>query len=163
LYRVLLSEPAVNLMSMHLLKLIPADPWLVPPKACWSAAAARFQHFAPQAETIEASSSATIQFIDPGGNFERVLCPACASDITDWWTTAMDAAWQSSFADLSISLPCCGITTNLNDLQYEWPAGFARFTLAAQNPKLERGLSFEELDELQAILGCRLRQVFVRI
>jgi hypothetical protein len=105
----------------------------------------------------------TIQFIDPGGNFERVLCPTCASDITDWWTTAMDAAWQSSFADLSISVPCCGITTSLNDLQYEWPAGFARFTLAARNPNLERELSFKQLDELQEILGCRLRQVFVRI
>ena len=150
-------------MSTHILKLIPTDPWLVPPEPRWSVAAARFHHFAPQAETIEPSSSATIQFVDPGGNFERVRCPACATDITDWWTTAMDAAWQSKFADLSTSVPCCATITTLNDLQYEWPAGFARFTLAARNPNLGQGLTFEALDELQAILGCRLRQVSVRI
>ena len=150
-------------MTTHVLKLIPTDPWLIPPEPQWSVAAARFYQFAPHAETIETSSSATIQFVDPGGNFERVRCPACATDITDWWTTAMDAAGQSNFADLSISVPCCAITTTLNELQYEWPAGFARFTLAARNPNLEHGLSVEALDELQEILGYRLRQVFVRI
>lgn len=150
-------------MATHVLKLIPTDPWLIPPEPHWSVAATRFHQFVPHAETIETSSSATIQFVDPGGNFERVRCPACATDITDWWTTAMDAAWQSNFADLSISVPCCAITTTLNDLQYEWPAGFARFTLAARNPNREHGLSVEALDERQEILGCRLRQVFVRI
>lgn len=150
-------------MATHVLKLIPTDPWLIPPEPRWAVAAARFHQFAPHAEAIETSSSSTIQFVDPGANFERVCCPACASDITDWWTSAMNAAWQAHFTDLSIRVPCCAITTTLNDLQYEWPAGFARFTLAARNPNLGQEMSSEALDELQEILGCRLRQIFVRI
>jgi hypothetical protein len=150
-------------MSIHFLKLIPTDPWFVPSEPRWSVAAARFHQFAPKAESVETSSTATIQFVDAGGNFERVRCPACAADITQWWIAAMDEAWQVHFANLSVTLPCCWIATSLNDLQYEWPAGFARFTLAARNPSLGSGLAQEKLDELQAILGCRLRQVFVRI
>jgi len=150
-------------MATHFLKLIPTEPALIPPKARWSAATTRFRQFIPQAEKIEISSMPTIQFVDPGANFERVLCPLCATALTDWWTTAMDAAWDFNFAELTIIVPCCGSMMTLNDLQYEWAAGFARFILTAQNPNLGRRLSQDELDELEGILGCRLRQVVVRI
>ena len=150
-------------MSSHFLKLIPTDPCFVPPEPVWSMAAACLDLLTPKADIIETSSSPSVQFVDPGDNFEHVRCPACASDITDWWTNAMDATAINHFTDLSATLPCCGLITSLNDLDYKWPAGFARFTLAARNPNLGRALSLEELDALQTILGCYLRQIFVRI
>ena len=108
---------------------------------------------------VEATVSDTVEFVDPGGNFERVLCPACNTEITRWWVGAMEAAYESRFENLMITLPCCGTSSSLNDLQYDWPAGFARFVLEVRNANIGGILPANEVAELEALLGCAVKQV----
>lgn len=57
--------------------------------------------------------------------------------------------------DLSetIRVPCCGAVTSLSDLDYRWPAGFARFVLEASEPTLAGTLDVLAVTQLEAILG----------
>ena len=71
----------------------------------------------------------------------------------------MDEAYKSRFSDLSLIMPCCGKATDLNALRYEWPAGFARFVLRAQNADIGGFLPASDLSVLEDILGCKLRQI----
>lgn len=71
----------------------------------------------------------------------------------------MDKAYEETrFADLAAILPCCGRLSSLNDLQYDWPAGFARFQLRVRDP----GKDIDEamLQELERILACSLKKVW---
>jgi hypothetical protein len=70
----------------------------------------------------------------------------------------MDAAHQEGFADLSVELPWCGDVCSLNDLRYEWRAGFARFVLKVESPG--RDIDGEQLGALETALGCKLRRIW---
>ena len=120
-----------------------------------------------------------IQFIDNGGNWQEVRCPRCKAVLADdWWTQAMDRAHGTKFAELSVKLPCCGWDSNLNDLEYDWPAGFARFSISVKNPVRIDQSSVVQIDEkvarmnftmldpdenllarVGAALGCPVRKV----
>jgi len=69
----------------------------------------------------------TIQFADAGGNFERVSCPFCKTDLLiGWWQDSMDEAYsiEDGFIDLDTVTPCCHKATSLHDLDYYFPQGF---------------------------------------
>ena len=73
----------------------------------------------------------------------------------------MDKAYEKTrFADLTITLPCCGNVSSLNDVLYEWPTGFARFQLKARNPG--KGVEEATVHDLEEILGCPLRKIWAR-
>jgi hypothetical protein len=74
----------------------------------------------------------------------------------------MDKAFGSQFVDLAIVMPCCGLPTNLNALNYLPPAGFARFSLSARNPDVGGVLAADDLSVLEKAIGCKLRQVYAR-
>lgn len=147
-------------MSEHYLVLFPADPRLVPDPERQRRAAARLEGCLEAHGGVTVETTEEVQFISGLSNYEGVDCPFCQADLDDWWGGAMDQAWNDEiqgFRDLSCTTPCCGRATSLNDLAYRWPAGFARFTLRVSG--LFRGqLSPEEITELEAILGCRLRE-----
>jgi hypothetical protein len=65
--------------------------------------------------------------------------------------TAMEA--------LQTRMPCCHATVPLTTLEFDWPAGFARFELRIWNPNVARDLDQGQLARLEAVLGCRLRQI----
>jgi len=110
--------------------------------------------------TVETRTTATIEFVDAGSNFESITCPICGQVIdTAWWSDAMDAAFQSEFSDLGIVTPCCYRNTSLNDLVYDFPQGFARFRLQAVNPRIP-GLEPNQLRTLEQALGCNLRVIW---
>jgi len=101
-------------------------------------------------------------FVDAGQNFDSVSCSACGAALElGWWTTRMDEAETRLFSELSIHTPCCQMPTSLNDLNYDMPQGFARFTLSVRNPA--RPLKPAELRELEALLGTPLRVVWTRV
>ena len=100
-----------------------------------------------------------VEFVDQGGNFEGVYCPVCGADLGEWWPAAMDRAHAGHFADLAVTAPCCGAALSLNDLRYEWPAGFARFVLEAMNPGVP-DLPATTLAELEQRLGAPLRVIW---
>ncbi|MBV9851228.1 MAG: hypothetical protein JO250_16280 [Armatimonadetes bacterium] len=93
---------------------------------------------------------------------ERVLCPACHAGLLDdgRWTQMMDTACETLFTHLVMPMPCCGAWLSLNDLNYDWPVGFARFVLEARNPDVP-DLERDQVRALERILDCRLRVIWV--
>lgn len=148
-------------MSEHFITLIPTSPAFVPAPAVLEKGKEFFSRFLTGADDIEASVTNEITFVDPGENFERVCCPGCGSELgTAWWQEAMNQSYKPRFENLSVLTPCCGLATSLNDLDYRWPAGFARCRLSARSPKVTE-ISPEQIQELEQLLGTRLRQIWV--
>ncbi len=146
-------------MSTNVLKLIPTSPQFVPNEATIDKALKLLAEFFPEARQVTYTVTDQVQFVDPGANFERVSCPLCGTEIDDEsWRQAMDAAYQTDFRDLSARVPCCGGVVSLNDLQYEWPAGFARFELQVYEPGAD--IDDEKLELLRSALGCDLRKIW---
>jgi hypothetical protein len=145
-------------MSDTFLRLVPIDPEYRVGREELRKASAILASFLPQAKEVTFEIMEKVSFIDPGQNLDRILCPTCGHEVDmGWWGNAMDAAYQTGFADLLVKMPCCGATISLNDLHYNWPAGFGRFVLEARNPR-ER-LKEQQLKWLEAVLGCELREI----
>lgn len=148
-------------MSDNHLRLIPKDPEFIPEAPRAAEAVSLLASLVLGADDVSSQATEEIQFIDQGSNFERVLCPGCGSDLTEMWPDWMDKASESSFRNRGISAPCCRVETELNNLVYDWPAGFARFSLNARNPVLRGWLPQEGQKVIEDVLGCPLRQVLV--
>jgi hypothetical protein len=145
-------------VSRHIARIIPCDPLYVPGPDAIEAAVKHVRGV--MRWEAEVNRYEQIQFIDQGENFEGIRCPFCGETLAiPWWQEAMDRGWDSAaggFTDLTCTVPCCGRTTSLNSLQYEMPAGFARFELSLENAYLESA----DLAPLEEILGCTLRVVY---
>ena len=151
-------------MSVYVLSVISADPDWVPSPENADRGLETFRRLVPGADEVKAEFFDGLQFVDHGENFERVSCPRCGNmlDVT-WWQRQMDAAWSfpgSRFERLEVATPCCAAITSLNDLEYRWPAGFAKFALRARNPNPGGFLPDHELGLIAAALGCTARQVY---
>ncbi len=146
-------------MTDHFLILIPTNPEHIPPPDRAQAANDYLLSLLPEATDIVWMSLDTVTFVDQGSNFERVDCPVCGTELsTSDWNQMMDAAYAAHFSDLGITMPCCGAGTSLNDLNYQWPAGFARFSLETFNPKAD--LDDQQLHTVEDILGCHVRKIW---
>lgn len=150
-------------MSAHFLRLISKDPFYLPSPFPQGEVQALLKSTFPIADEIRIIISDEVTFVDPGTNLERVVCPVCQSALSmDWWSRTMDYVYeQSRFTNLTVIVPCCQATTTLNDLQYEWPAGFARFVLAIRTPNAE--LDQAILDRFEQLLGCDLRVIWAHL
>ncbi len=146
-------------MSENFLRLIPTDPLYVPSSVVQNQALSLIA-FLVQGEAIRASVTDDVSFVDPGSNLERILCPRCEVVLSmEWWGQAMDRAYiDTRFSDLDVMLPCCQMHCSLNNLCYEWPAGFASFFLEARSPAHD--LTEEQLALFEALLGCRVRKIW---
>lgn len=145
-------------MSDSILKVFPVEPTFIPTQEAQDRVEKFFSSLFPDADEISIDISEETIFVDPGENFERVLCPACGRVLEiDWWIEAMNTAAKDRFSLLDVQLPCCSLKTTLNDLCYEWPAGFARFVIQVRNPW--KDIDEQSIQQLEAILGCKLRIV----
>lgn len=150
-------------MSDDWIVIIPEDPDAVPDPQLQQRARDLLAQFAPDSEEISVESYDQIQFFDCGGNFSRVLCPSCSVEIpVDWWQDRMAEDYADGFAMSDYSTPCCGVSCNLNSLVYDWPQGFARFSLQAMNPNIGN-LQDEACVELAAALGLPIRVIYRHI
>jgi hypothetical protein len=146
-------------MSDNVLKLIPTSPAFVPASESVERATAILRDRFLHADEVQARLSDQVRFIDQGANLESVRCPYDDKQLTtEWWQETMDAANQSGFRDLSVILPCCGRNSSLNELNYKWPAGFARFSLEVHNPQGD--VSAEEFTRLEQILETGLTKIW---
>jgi len=146
-------------MSAHFLVVIPKDPTASLPE--------RADALRDTLAVIAGSNEARIkdfrrlQFIDCGENFERILCPACNTELaTDWWGKQMDHCWddETGFDLHAHALPCCGAPVALDRLTYVQPQGFASWFVSARNPG--RGpLTEAEVTQLETIAGLKLRAI----
>lgn len=145
-------------MSSDILKLIPSSPEYVPDEGAQRHIYDLFASCVPRA-IVHSEVTEEVRFIDQGANWERVVCPACGAEIdTEWWQKSMDIAYQTKFTALLVDTPCCGKRYSLNDLCYEWPAGFARFVIEVHN--LGMDINDNMVYSLEQILGCKLRKIW---
>lgn len=146
-------------MSDHFLVVIPADPKALLPET----APALRDALASLAGTKEVriKDYGKLQFIDCGENFERILCPACRTEISvEQWHIWMDEDWhgEDGFHLHRHKTPCCRRETNLNDLVYEWPQGFARWFVSARNTG-RAALTASEVSRLSEVAGIQLKTI----
>jgi hypothetical protein len=84
-----------------------------------------------------------IEFIDQGENLGAVVCSAChTKTVLDhftegdpgmkWWFGLDDLMQGKRIDQVETSLPCCGQPVPFTSLEFDWPAGFARFELSVQ-------------------------------
>ncbi|MHA6829295.1 hypothetical protein ACQUJV_24220 [Ralstonia pseudosolanacearum] len=149
-------------MSDNWLQYVPLDPEFVPTELDAEAARTLFSKFAPNADEISLSFKQHVEFFHPGANWSGVTCPLCDADVEAWWTTKMEDFAAGQLPDLLAKTNCCRTTVSLNELRYVWPAGFGRFVLEAMNPNL-RGLSVEQESQLEEVLGCKLRAIWMHV
>ncbi|MCM1540913.1 MAG: hypothetical protein NC121_06580 [Blautia sp.] len=142
-------------MSDYIIRMIPADP-------CYHMdrqKADRIVNYLQteiRAERMDVKTHDTPVFIDCGSNLEKIACPVCGAAIDfEWWGAAMDAAWKNRFTELSVTLPCCGGSSTLNDLRYHFPCGFSCVEFDILNPADAPGQ--ECLSHIQGILGIPVR------
>ena len=148
-------------VSEDYLQLLPTDPAFIPSAEAASAALQALESIAPESDEVEVMEEPGVAFVDAGENFSAVRCPACGAEleIIPWWQGEMDRAFATRFQDLSVVPPCCRTPMTLNDLDYDWPQGFARWWLRARNPnryKLQAG----ELAEIASAVEHPLREVW---
>lgn len=145
-------------MSTNILKLVSITPQYTPSAIQQQEAKEFIASRFPQAE-VEVTVTETVQFIDSGTNFTKVACPVCKNEIDlNRWQELMDKAYQTQFADLLISCPHCAATTTLDDLEYEWPVGFARFIIEVRN--LDNDTDSNALSFLEQVLRTKLRKIW---
>jgi hypothetical protein len=149
-------------MSVTVLRLIPTDPAYVPDTPRRQAGRAVLATAVGGLARVGSVVKEEVGFVDCGENFERVSCPRCPACLEkSWWGETMDKAYLTGFRDLAVILPCCGAVCSLNDLNYDWPAGFARYVLEAKSPEVAE-LDEQQLRTLEEALGCRLRIIWAR-
>lgn len=142
------------------IQLIPQDPRAVPAQDAANEAARLLRRYMPRAEDISVYASPAIRFFHPGENWTGVDCPACGKSADGWWDEARTNAITTQI--LTAKAPCCGAEISLNDMDFDSPSGFARFVLEAANPRMD-GLELNEINELEALLGLPLRQIYVQL
>lgn len=146
-------------MSDNWIIIIPGEPNYVPPRDAQERAVSLFKSFAPRADEIRMEVSDAIRFIDCGANFSAIFCPHCRKEVSiDWWQEAMKGEAEAGFPLNQRMLPCCAASATLHDLKYDWPQGFARFSLEVMNAGIG-DLSPEQLTSLEQALECPIRKI----
>ena len=150
-------------MSEDYLRIIPLEPGQVPAPRARDRALALLRTLLPRAAEVRAILQDQVFFVDQGENLEEIRCPRCRATLgPEWWMTEMDRAGAARFSDLAVVAPCCGAATSLHDLDYDWPAGFARFVLQVREPALAGWLDDAAVARLEKALGARVRQIRTR-
>ena len=148
-------------MSDTYFRYVPVDPAFKPTAVAAAQAVALLRSHL-HAESVASRFAEAVEFVDAGGNWEGVLCPACGSDAEGWWADAMSQAAETQFESLQVRAGCCGALVSLNELRYGWPVAFGSFILEAANPS-SQGLLPEQLEQLGAVLGCAVREIKARV
>ena len=157
-------------MSDDYLKIIPTAPEHVPPKSRHQLALTLLETFLPDGEEFEAQVYDKTEFIDQGENIEAVICPSCTkrstldhstddNPIVTWWYDLAESMEDADVTKIITEMPCCRQRVRLMDIEFDWPAGFARFELNVMNPNVRGNLTIPQLEQLETILGCPLKQV----
>jgi hypothetical protein len=145
-------------MSDNWIKLIPRDPNYQPTVKAAKSARDLLASFVPDADEVDFSFMDEVEFVDPLGNWSGVRCYACGADAEPWWREA----YGKGFPELTMKAGCCGASVSLNELEYVYPAGFAKFVLEAMNPNV-KDLKVTQMKKLSQCLGCDLRRIWVHL
>ena len=151
-------------VSTNWLEVIPRDPFFVPTLKSGKAALKVVRELAPDASDVKVVHTGNVEFVSAMGNFEAIHCPSCGAELSmDWFGETMSQVYDATrFDSLDIVVPCCGQASSLNDLDYSWPQGFARWYISARDPG--RGwLSDAEEQRIADALGVPVRTVLAHL
>ena len=150
-------------MSDSWIIIIPNDPQFVPTMESQKGAEEYMRRIAGNADAVSMEATEDVRFIHCGENLESINCPHCANEIsTDWWQDQMDYQFEHAYTLDPIPLPCCGRLESLARLNYNWPQGYARFSVEAMNPDVP-DLTETQVGEFENLLGCRVLKILQRI
>ncbi|MGW2644761.1 hypothetical protein ACWC2T_07540 [Streptomyces sp. NPDC001393] len=159
-------------MSENVLSVISTDPhWQPPPDAGNHAAALVLELVSASTDGTEADPDDVeldvdrhdaIAADDGGQNLMRIGCPHCGASVDREWCADLLEKHKALLPTLDITTPCCTTETSLDRLDYDWPCGFARFEIAAWNPRRHL-LTPEELTTAGRVPGHPVRQILARI
>jgi hypothetical protein len=156
-------------MSDTILSVIPTDPR-------WQPEPARAEHARALVagllsmerrgfDKLKVTWHEQVAVVDCGENIQRIICPHCAAEIaTQWWHDLLEehAVGGFGFDDQTATLPCCGRSTSLTDLDYDRPCGFARFEIEIWNPDRDP-FTADELASIAQAIGHPVRQITANI
>ncbi|MBO5031519.1 MAG: hypothetical protein J6C19_09400 [Lachnospiraceae bacterium] len=148
-------------MSDYYIKIIPAgsDRRISPQTAD---RAVKYLQSCIIAYSVEAHIYETPAFVDCGGYLQDISCPYCGKSLfTEWWTEAMNKAYENNFRKLDIKTPCCNKDSSLNELQYDFPCGFACAEIDIMNPREE--LMEECIIEVEKLMNTPVRIIYSRV
>ncbi|MBO4531363.1 MAG: hypothetical protein J5767_12090 [Paludibacteraceae bacterium] len=148
-------------MSDVIEKIIPVNPFIkIPMEALQAARDLISDKVAHDSIIIDTSDSPV--FVDCGGNLESITCPKCGAQISfDTWGELMDQAYESSFLDLDVMLPCCNSKESLNNLKYNYECGFSSCVISVLNP--QKPIDDELRESIESLLRTKIKVVYANI
>jgi len=150
-------------MSDSWIIIIPESPDFVPTQDAQQHAVALFWRIAPESEEVKAETTATLRLIDCGENLSQIVCPVCDKELDIyWWQDRMQEEADSGYTLRAMDLPCCHARVSADQLKYDWPQGFSRFSVEAMNPNIG-DISEENMREFERLLGCKVRKILQHI
>jgi hypothetical protein len=150
-------------MSDNWIVVIPESADFVPSEEAQRKAIDLLKRLAPKSEEVTAEATPKIRFFDCGENLTHVICPTCGKDLDIyWWQDRMEEEAKAGYPLHLIDMPCCHAKHRVDELQYDWPQGFARFSVEAMNPDIA-DLSENEMNEFELLLGCKVRKILQHI
>jgi hypothetical protein len=112
------------------------------------------------ADEVTTKFYADVALIDSGVNTSTAKCRSCGNSVDLEWVFEVVDERVADLSHLDVIVPCCEAMTSLNDLEYDWPMGFARFEIAVLNGSREvHELQAHELERVGSLLGHPVRQV----
>lgn len=147
-------------MSDTILKIISTDPFYTCKKNTEQDIVSLLSKLYP-AQQIEIHNTEYVEFIDQGQNFENVACNLCGQLLEiEYWQHLIDIASSANFNHLNFVTTCCSKETSLNNLNYNSPAGFARFVITLTNIETEMGEN--EIIELKTLMQTDIRMIWAK-
>ncbi|MER7609181.1 hypothetical protein [Nocardioides sp. NPDC127503] len=151
-------------MSDNWIRLIPTDASWEPAQSSVDLAVAYvvslFSRPGDSADEVSAVLHNDVALIDSGVNTSSFKCTICSSVTDVSWVFEVVGERSSDLSDLDVVLPCCGVTSSLNELAYDWAMGFARFEIGVLNGTRARyELDESELRQVGELLGHPVRQI----
>jgi hypothetical protein len=145
-------------MSDYYLHLIPEDLQYVPLKERVERVIDILKELCPGIQ-VEVTTTQKVRFIDPGSNLQAIYCPKCRRQLDMvWWQQVMSTKYATNFTDMDVETPCCGYRTRLDRLEYDWPAGFARFSISLLNPDCK--MSEQDIQKISQLLTVGVKVIY---
>jgi hypothetical protein len=164
-------------VSENALSVMPAGPrWQPAPDAGDRAAALVLElvsgppdadhtsHAGPDAVELDVDRYEALTPVDCGQNLASIRCPHRDGPIDPrWYRAPLDEYDEQGdgLPTLDVTTRCCATGTSLDRSDYDWPCGFARFEIAAWNPRRSFPTTEEPADA--RVLGHPVRRTPARI
>ena len=151
-------------VSDNYLRLVPTNPTWEPDAEAADVAteyvASCFARPGDSADEVTSEFYGEVAVIDSGVNTESAKCKHCRASVNLAWVFEVIGQRADDLSQLDVVMPCCSETSSLNDLEYDWPMGFASFEISVLNGTRDQyELQREELERVGSLLGHPVRQI----